>query len=118
MTDVTWRLTAENRDQLRNPTLGNRVWATFTFMQFTPRDARDEAVRRCELSTGDESVPKIVINNTMNLHFKAAISIRFILFAKYIYILALETASPGNRHCATCIGTLSSFRTAETERRD
>ena len=29
MTDVTCRLTAKNRDQLRNPTLGNRVWATF-----------------------------------------------------------------------------------------
>jgi len=31
----------------------------------------------------------------------------YILFEKYIYILALETASPGNRHCASCIGTLS-----------
>jgi len=31
MTHVTCRLTAENRDQLRNPTLGNRVWASFTF---------------------------------------------------------------------------------------
>jgi len=31
MTDVTCRLTAKNRDQLRNPTLSNRVWATFTF---------------------------------------------------------------------------------------
>ena len=29
MTHVTCRLTAKNRDQLRNPTLGNRVWATF-----------------------------------------------------------------------------------------
>ena len=29
MTHVTRRLTAKNRDQLRNPTLGNRVWATF-----------------------------------------------------------------------------------------
>ena len=28
---VTYRLTAKNRDQLRDPTLGNRVWATFTF---------------------------------------------------------------------------------------
>jgi len=28
MTLVTCRLTARNRDQLRNPTLGNRVWAT------------------------------------------------------------------------------------------
>ena len=25
--------TAKNRDQLRNHTLGNRVWATFTFLQ-------------------------------------------------------------------------------------
>ena len=31
MTHVTCRLTAKNRDQLQNPTLGNRVWATFTF---------------------------------------------------------------------------------------
>jgi len=30
-----------------------------------------------------------------------------ILFEKCIYILALEMASPGNRHCANCIGTLS-----------
>ena len=29
---VTCRQTAKNRDQLRNPTLGNRVWATFTFL--------------------------------------------------------------------------------------
>ena len=29
MTHVTCRLTAKNRDQLRSPTLGNRVWATF-----------------------------------------------------------------------------------------
>jgi len=31
MTQVTCRLTANNRDQLQNPTLGNRVRATFTF---------------------------------------------------------------------------------------
>ena len=29
MTHITCMLTAKNRDQLRNPTLGNRVWATF-----------------------------------------------------------------------------------------
>ena len=29
MTHVTCRLTAKNRDQLRNPTPGNRLWATF-----------------------------------------------------------------------------------------
>ena len=31
MIHVTCRLTAKNWDQLRNPTLDNRVWATFTF---------------------------------------------------------------------------------------
>ena len=30
MTHVTCRLTAKNRDQLRNATLGNRVWAIFS----------------------------------------------------------------------------------------
>jgi len=29
MTHVTCRLTAKSRDQLQNPTLGNRAWATF-----------------------------------------------------------------------------------------
>jgi len=32
MTDVICRLTAKNWVQIRNPTLGNRVWATFTFL--------------------------------------------------------------------------------------
>jgi len=32
MTHVTCRLTAKNRDQLRNPTLDDRVWPTFTFL--------------------------------------------------------------------------------------
>jgi len=31
----------------------------------------------------------------------------YILFEKRINILALEMASPGNQHCASCIGTLS-----------
>jgi len=29
----------------------------------------------------------------------------YILFEKYIYILSLEMAGPGNQHCANCIGT-------------
>ena len=33
-----------------------------------------------------------------------------VLFERYINILALEMASPGNRHCANCIGTLSFLR--------
>ena len=32
MTHITCRLTAKNRVRLRNPMLGNRVWATFTFL--------------------------------------------------------------------------------------
>jgi len=31
----------------------------------------------------------------------------YVIFEKLIYILALEMASPGNQHCASCIGTLS-----------
>ena len=31
MTRVTCMLTAKNRYQLRNPPLGNRLWAAFTF---------------------------------------------------------------------------------------
>ena len=34
MTYVTCRLTDKKRDQLRNPTLSNRVWATFMFTFF------------------------------------------------------------------------------------
>ena len=34
MTHVTCRLTTKNHDQLRNPTLGIRVRATFTFLSF------------------------------------------------------------------------------------
>jgi len=37
MTLVTCRLAAKNRDQLRNPTLSNRVWATFTYTFTLPR---------------------------------------------------------------------------------
>jgi len=35
----------------------------------------------------------------------------YILFETRIYILALEMASPGNQHCANCIGTLMGVRT-------
>ena len=51
MTHATCRLTAKNRDQLRNPTLGNRVWATFTF--FTTE--HDESL--CVTSRQRDSIP-------------------------------------------------------------
>ena len=46
MIHVTCRLTAKNRDQLRNPTLGSRVWATFTF---TLNIAVDERLQTSEI---------------------------------------------------------------------
>jgi len=50
MTHVTRRLTAKNRDQLRNPTLGNRVWASFTFTCCRVSQAVPVEVPRRELS--------------------------------------------------------------------
>jgi len=41
MTHVTCRLTAKNRDQHRNPMLGNRVWATLPF--YIERDSQETA---------------------------------------------------------------------------
>jgi len=76
------------------------------------------------IGTGKESVPKIIINDKLNL-FLTAISILLILqtteaseccltkllpyikLEKCIYILALKMASPENRHCADRIGTHS-----------
>jgi len=45
MTHVTCRLTAKNRDQLRNLTLGNRVWATFTFFYVGCKDSSTNAAK-------------------------------------------------------------------------
>jgi len=45
MTHVTCRLTGKNRDQLRNPTLGNRVWSTFTFFTLVYIDQLRPAAR-------------------------------------------------------------------------
>ena len=89
---------------------------------------------------GNERVPKITIIDTIKLFFKLHSAfwlfqtitvfeccliklLPYILFEKYIYILALEMASPGNRHCASCIGTLSfpiasSFTCVDTIRYD
>ena len=47
MTHVTCRLTAKNRDQLRNPTLGNRVWATFFIVIMLRLMRRVSVIRIC-----------------------------------------------------------------------
>jgi len=66
-------------------------------------------------------VPKIIINDTIRFFSISILVTRtttvsecclikllpYIFFEKYMDILALEMASPGNRHCANCIGALS-----------
>ena len=50
MIHVICRLTAKNRDQLRNHTLGNRVWATFTlFTQAWRREKWNMGLYTCTL---------------------------------------------------------------------
>ena len=78
----------------------------------------------CDASMGsNESVPKIVINRhlffiqlqstfsffqTMTVSECCLINcFRIFYLKKFVYILALEMASQGNRHCANCIGALS-----------
>jgi len=47
MTHVICRLTAKNRDQPRNPTIGNRVWATFTFLLLIIVDYWQRTTKNC-----------------------------------------------------------------------
>ena len=82
MTLVTRRLTAKNRDQLRNRTLGIRVWATFTFTLVLTELWRFGTQSSCvhvrllltaSVSSdgiGNERVPKITITGTINLLLK------------------------------------------------
>ena len=43
-------------------------------------------------------------HNSFRVLFDKIASVYFV-WKIFLYILALETASPGNRHCANCIGT-------------
>ena len=47
MTHVTCRLIAKNCDQLRNPTLGNRVWATFFIIEIYAGADTVDSLWRC-----------------------------------------------------------------------
>jgi len=104
----------------------------FTLISETPRKFRSYSFTGREISfhwsvIGNESVPKIIINNTIiffSLKLKLQSSfwlfqtitvseccliklLPYILLEKHLHILDLKMASPGNRHCANCIGTLS-----------
>jgi len=50
MTHVTCRLTAKNRDQLRNPTLGNRLWATFLLPNDEKNKKKNNNNTKCDPS--------------------------------------------------------------------
>jgi len=81
----------------------------------------------CLRRTGSENMPKIITNNTINLFFFKLQSafchfqtitfseccliklLPYILLEKYINILALEMASPGNQQYSNCIGALSLY---------
>ena len=54
-THATCRLTAKNRDQLRNPTLGNGVWATFTFTFYHP------LITRLKMQRGIQGLQSLVV---------------------------------------------------------
>ena len=54
MTHITCSLTAKNRYQLRNPTLGKRVWATFYMLMLFAMTGFDSCVEQLRLQTEHE----------------------------------------------------------------
>jgi len=61
ITHVTCRLTAKNRDQLHNCTLGNRVWASFTFIFYSgpPAHRPQTSDSKYPLPVGESQPPSI-----------------------------------------------------------
>ena len=61
ITHVTCRLTAKNRDQLHNCTLGNRVWASFTFIFYSgpPAHRPQTSPSKYPLPVGESQPPSI-----------------------------------------------------------
>jgi len=73
MTHVTCRLTAQNRDQLRNPMLDNRVWATFTFLPSASE------LTNCETFSSDVCVDMYIYRRGQWPHlFSPAMSVSFL----------------------------------------
>jgi len=115
--------------QLSTLTRGLQLWRAMTSRSMTSRYSMTSTPRRWwqrRESCDGYTERKIIINSTLNLFlwiavgilkisnrnifrvlFDKIVSVYFSL--KYIYrpVLALEMASPGNQHCASCIGTLS-----------
>ena len=87
MTHVTCSLTAKNRDQLRNPMLGNRVWATFTF--YMP----DIPVLHVE---GSESPPITWFLGPTWVHTQNGTSIGLVILAQLMVVTNRHTHRPRN----------------------
>ena len=68
MTRVTCRLTAQNRDQVRNPPLGNRVWANFTIL-----------IHNSSLNTSTHSARKVGFIFDEHLTFSDQSSLQIVL---------------------------------------
>jgi len=84
-------LTAKNRDRLRNPTLGNRVWATFL---------RDFYCRHPSLYT---SLPQPILISQLRVDMRSASSTVncydvFVSIAP-LFTLTLQQQQPVNRQC-------------------
>jgi len=98
MTHVTCRLTAKNRDRLRNPTLGNRVWATFL---------RDFYCRHPSLYT---SLPQPILISQLRVDMRSASSTVncydvFVSIAP-LFTVTLQQQQPVNRQCTLYIGSV------------
>ena len=66
MIHVTCRLTAKNRDQLWNPTLGNRVWDTFTILfKETAQQVSESGVNTDDVVSGARLVADWLMETTL-----------------------------------------------------
>ena len=108
MTHVTCRLTSKNRDQLRNPTLGNRVWATFTFIaelcNYMCCSAVGAAVGACDWCWRDESVGHVVASSA-NQRRPAAVPTALLADYYYSYYYSCVQQRQQRRRrggCADC----------------
>ena len=86
MTHVTRRLTAKNRDQPRNRTLGNRVWATFIFLPCTCLFA--SCAVWAAVWTGIAEHADVVVSTSLFPLFTALLIIFIILFCMLCVELA------------------------------
>jgi len=73
MTHITCRLTAKKRDQLRNPTVGNRVWATFMPLPFYLRCYRKTYPRPHGITVKTVPIPAVLPRYSRYPHRRAAL---------------------------------------------